>query len=75
MMLHGTVFPFPKTICLQGFILVLQAISFIDHLTERKNGGIYRLTKMRKNGPIHLDKVLENAFLTGAGLPATINTV
>lgn len=36
MMLHGTVFPFPKTICLQGFILVLQAISFIDHLTRKE---------------------------------------
>ena len=36
MMLHGTIFPFPKTICLQGFILVLQAISFIDHLTRKE---------------------------------------
>ena len=26
----------PKTICLQGFILVLQAISFIDHLTRKE---------------------------------------
>mgnify|MGYP006977834393 CR=1 FL=1 len=75
MMLHGTVFPFPKTICLQGFILVLQAISFIDHLTRKEERRYLPANQMRKNGPIHLDKVLENAFLTGAGLPATINTV
>ena len=30
----------PKTICLQGFILVLQAFLSLIILQERKNGGI-----------------------------------
>ena len=37
MMLHGTVFPFPKKLyACRAFILVLQAISFIDHLTRKE---------------------------------------
>ena len=75
MMLHGTVFPFQKLYACRALFLCCRRFLSLIILQERKNGGIYRLTKMRKNGPIHLDKVLENAFLTGAGLPATINTV
>jgi len=70
---HG--FFFPKSISLQGFIFALQAILFTVHLIK-KEGGRYLLAEWdQENGAIHLDKVLENAFLTGARLPATISTV